>query len=320
MKPIPVYLFLGFLESGKSTFIQGTLEDPRFNDGESTLLLLCEEGEVEPDSSKYPSQNVFCEVLTRKEQLNPDKLYALSKKHNAERVICEYNGMWQVNDLFNAFPENWQLAQCITFFDFSTVNVYNTTMRSLVVDKLTYCDLAVFNRLPVGEDTEFLHKLVRGVSRRSDIAYEFTDGTSVYDDTEDPLPFDKEEAFINIEDRDYALWYRDLSENTADYDRRTVRFTGIVAADAKMPAGSFFAGRHVMTCCEDDIAYNGLLCVADTALLKEKAIKLKSYDWVKVTGEIKIEKSKFYRGAGPVLHVTEITETEKPEQPVATFY
>ena len=38
---VPVYLFTGFLESGKTTFIQETLEDTRFNNGDMTLLLLC---------------------------------------------------------------------------------------------------------------------------------------------------------------------------------------------------------------------------------------------------------------------------------------
>ena len=50
---LPVYLFTGFLESGKTKFIQETLEDSRFNAGERTLLLVCEEGveEYEPTSS-----------------------------------------------------------------------------------------------------------------------------------------------------------------------------------------------------------------------------------------------------------------------------
>lgn len=316
MTEIPVYLFLGFLESGKTTFIQGTLEDPRFNDGERTLLLLCEEGEVEPDVSSFPSKNVFCETLERSSQLNPDKLYALTKKHNATRVVLEYNGMWTLADLFNAFPENWQLAQCIAFFDAQTIEVYNSNMRSLVVDKLNYCDLAVFNRVPAGADTMPLHKLVRGISRRSDIAYEFTDGSSVFDEIEDPLPFDKEASLIEIEDRDFALWYRDLSDSMNDYDGRRVRFLGIVATDNKMPAGHFFAGRHVMTCCEDDIAYNGLLCKGENIPLP----KLNSYDWVRVTGEIRLEKNRFYSSRGPVIYLEKVEKAEKPEQPVATFY
>ena len=47
MKNIPVYLFTGFLEAGKSTFIKETMDDERFTNGEKTLLLLCEEGEEE---------------------------------------------------------------------------------------------------------------------------------------------------------------------------------------------------------------------------------------------------------------------------------
>ena len=50
-KEIPVYLFTGFLDSGKTTFIQGSLEDPAFNSGEKTLVLLCEEGEEELNAS-----------------------------------------------------------------------------------------------------------------------------------------------------------------------------------------------------------------------------------------------------------------------------
>ena len=46
-KEIPVYLFVGFLESGKTKFIQETFEDPNFDSGDKTLLLICEEGEEE---------------------------------------------------------------------------------------------------------------------------------------------------------------------------------------------------------------------------------------------------------------------------------
>ena len=40
---IPVYLFVGFLESSKTKFIQETFEDPNFDSGDKTLLLVCEE-------------------------------------------------------------------------------------------------------------------------------------------------------------------------------------------------------------------------------------------------------------------------------------
>ena len=108
---IPVYLFTGFLESGKTSFIQETLEDPRFNDGEQTLLLLCEEGEVEYDFSKFASQNVTCEVLEDEEDLNPVNLEMLLAKSGATRVVCEYNGMWMITDFYAAMPESWAVYQ-----------------------------------------------------------------------------------------------------------------------------------------------------------------------------------------------------------------
>ena len=43
---IPVYLVAGFLDSGKTNFINGVLEDG-FARQDKTLLLRCEEGEEE---------------------------------------------------------------------------------------------------------------------------------------------------------------------------------------------------------------------------------------------------------------------------------
>ena len=55
---IPVYLFTGFLDSGKTKFIQETLEDVNFNNGEKILLVVCEEGEEE-----YNEDNI-CTALS----------------------------------------------------------------------------------------------------------------------------------------------------------------------------------------------------------------------------------------------------------------
>ena len=79
---IPMYVFTGFLESGKTKFIQETLEDERFNAGEKTLLLVFEEGEEEYDISTYPSQNVYIETMDY-EGLSEEKLDNLRKKHHA---------------------------------------------------------------------------------------------------------------------------------------------------------------------------------------------------------------------------------------------
>jgi len=313
-KEIPVYLFTGFIDSGKTKFIQETLEDKRFNNRERTLLLICEEGDEEYCPDTFSSPNVFCEIIENQKQLNPDKLSALAAKHNVDRVIVEYNGMWQVTDLYAAIPENWMVYQEMTFADGSLFMNYNANMRSLVVDKIMQCDMIAFNRVPVGSDVMPLHQIVRGLSRRAEIVYEFADGKVQYDEIEDPLPFDKEADVIKIEDRDFALFFRDLMEAMGDYNQKTVEFKGVVARGDRFAADTLMVGRHIMTCCQDDIAYNGLV-----ALTKD-ATKYKNYDWVTVKGKISIEKNKLYRAQGPVLKVISITPALKPEQEVATFY
>ena len=187
---IPVYLFVGFLDSGKTLFIDETLKDPRFESNEPTLLLLCEEGEEEYDTSAYNGAKVAVEVIEDEEDLTAELLASLVKKNKATRVIVEYNGMWMLKSFYDAMPENWILYQEFMLMDATTAVSYNANMRSLVVDKLTDAELVIFNRFDDSIDKMVLHKIVRGISRRADIAYEYKDKSIAYDDIEDPLPFD----------------------------------------------------------------------------------------------------------------------------------
>ena len=187
MKEIPVYLFTGFLEAGKTTMIQQAMQDPAFNAGEKTLLLICEEGEEEYNPDTFASDKVWLESIEEAEDLNPQNLSAMAQRCGADRVIVEYNGMWQLSDFFRSLPDNWMVYQEIFAADSTTIANYNANMRSLVVDKLQSCDLVVFNRLENDTDQMPLHKIVRSVSRRADIEYDYTDGHAEADQIEDPM-------------------------------------------------------------------------------------------------------------------------------------
>lgn len=311
---VPVYLFTGFLDAGKTSFIQGTLEDKRFNSGERTLVLLCEEGEIELDVSRYPAKNVYIEIIDEQEQLTAEYLTSLQKKHRAQRVIIEFNGMWLLSTLFQNMPKNWVIYQEMLFADANTFAAYNANMRNLVVDKLGSPELVVFNRAQKGLDKMALHKIVRGVTRRSDIAYEYGENDVEYDDIEDPLPFDKGAAVIRVADSDYALWYRDLSEDLNSYDGKTVEFKGQVVVDRSITKGCFVIGRPLMTCCADDIRFAGLVCEwMDAPTLKNR-------DWILVTAHIAIREHACYGRVGPVLSAQTVTKVDAPENDVATFY
>ncbi|MGN0822711.1 MAG: GTP-binding protein, partial [Candidatus Gallimonas sp.] len=202
-KEIPVYLFLGFLESGKTKFIQETFEDERFDSGERTLLLVCEEGEEEYDPSRCAVRDYAVEYVEEK-QLTAERFAEIVKKHAPDRVVVEYNGMWELNRLFEAMPDGWMIAQVMAFFQAATFLAYNKNMRQLVFDKIQYADMVVFNRFRESDSKEEFHKIVRAISRRPDVVYEREGGEAEYDDIEDPLPYDLNAKIVEIEDRDYA--------------------------------------------------------------------------------------------------------------------
>ena len=262
---MPVYLFTGFLESGKTKFIQETLEDKRFCNKEKTLLLVCEEGEEEYAPEQFATDTVVIRVLEGQEQLTTENLTKWAQETKADRVVIEYNGMWLLDALYAAMPEGWVVYQEFMFADAGTFLSYNGNMRQLVYDKLKSCELVVFNRFKPDMDKMEFHKVVRAASRRADIAYESTDGKVVYDDIEDPLPFDLNAPVIEIGDADFAEWYRDLGETPANYEGKTVRFKCHALKRSKMPANTFIVGRHVMTCCVEDIQFAALVCQWDKA-------------------------------------------------------
>ena len=225
-KEIPVYLFVGFLESGKTKFIQETFEDPNFDSGDKTLLLVCEEGEEEYNEKKFAFPGVTLKVLEDKAELNPQNLARLEKESGAGRVVIEYNGMWLLQDLANNLPENWIVYQCIATADGTTALTYarDNSMRSLLLDKIARSELIVFNRAEaVNNDAarQELHKLVRQASRKCDIAYEFADGSVAYDDIPDPLPFDLNAPIVEIGEDDFGIWYMDCQDEPQKYVGKT---------------------------------------------------------------------------------------------------
>ncbi len=311
-KQIPVYLFTGFLEAGKTQMIQEALENPEFNDGCRILLLVCEEGVEEYDPSLFFGQNVHRMTIDKESDLTLDLLADYNRNHRIDRVMVEYNGMWPLETLYAALPHNWMIYQQLMFVDARTALLYNANMRQLMVDKLQNADTVIFNRAE-NVDREALHKLVRGISRMSQIAYEVDDELE-YDETVDPLPFDVDAPIVTIEDKDYAFFYRDLSDSIPDWDEKTVKFKGLIARNRELGDKALVIGRHIMTCCEDDIAFGGLVCNFD------HAVSYQTGEWLVVTAKIRIQRHKLYGSEGPVLYATDVARSSEPKNTVVTFY
>lgn len=313
-KAIPVYLFLGFLESGKTKFIQETLEDERFNTGEKTLLLMCEEGIEEYAPDQFSSAAAHIVSVEDKEQLTKEFLEQAAAKIRAERVIIEYNGMWELQTLGEALPESWRIYQILLTIDSSTFPVYLQNMRQLTVDKLRNAEDVIFNRVTEDTDRAMLHRSVRMVNRRAQMMYEYADGTVTGDDIVDELPFDLDADVIDIKDEDYGIWYLDAAEDPYKYKGKTVRFRAMSCHSKKIPANCFVPGRFGMTCCVEDITFVGFICDPGKFAVPEHR------SWVYVTARCDVKKHKTYNGEGPWLMLTDIEYNVDPPEDELVYF
>ena len=307
----PVYIINGFLESGKTEFISYTISQPYFQIRGKTLLIACEEGEVEYDESLLKRSHTILEVIDEEEDFTPDKLLALEKKYKPERIIIEYNGMWNCKNM--KLPWHWSVEQQITTINGATFQTYYTNMKSLLAEQIRKSELIIFNRCDgLNDQLGSFKRNVKAVNPQADIVFEDKNG-EINQILEEDLPFDINQPVIELDNYGYGIWYLDSMDNLGRYIGKTVRFTALVLKPKDFPKNQFVPGRMAMTCCADDMAFLGFACDYD------KTEELKEKDWVEVTAVVDKAYREEYNGEGPVLHASTVTPTKKPKDPVINF-
>lgn len=317
MYELPVYLFWGFLESGKTSLIKDTLSQDYFNDGERTMILTFEEGETEYDQEMLSKTNSFVVALEKAEDFTKELVISCQKNYAPDRVMIEYNGMYQIEDLMDVIDEtDMELYQAIVTVDASTADMYLKNMRSLFVEMFKMADLVIFNRCDDRTNTGSFRRSIKAVNPRAQVGFERADGREM--DMEEILPYDINADVIRIEDEDYGIWYIDAMERPEVYDGKTVEFRGEVRRSPKMPSGMIIPGRKAMTCCEDDITFVGYLCKLHQT--KSKTLKrVLNKEWVTVTAKIHSEYQEAYDRTMPVLRAVRIEKADPPKQPLVYF-
>ena len=244
MADIPVYLIAGFLDAGKTNFINGILEDG-FARQDRTLLLCCEEGEEEYNSRAL--DNVTVITIEDEEELKCSYLKELEKKYRPQQVLIEYNGMWQMERLYReVLPANWVLYQIMTMVEASTFDLYAKNMGQLMMEKITNADMLVFNRCTPELRDSLRKRNLRMVNRRADIFLENVDGSSEDYLTGDECPFDLSQDVIDIPDDDFGVWYVDVMDHPDRYNDKLVHMKLIMCHSKKYP-GIHCPGRFAMS-------------------------------------------------------------------------
>lgn len=314
-RKVPIYLVCGFLESGKTTFINETVFDENFSDGtEKTLILVFEEGEEEYNSAELEKYNAEVVYVEDKETLSATFLKKLDRTVSPDRILIEYNGTWALEDLFSVKkPESWFLYQIIGLADASIFDSQIQNMRSFIFDFMSKSEMIVFNRSDENTDKVAFRRIARGMNPRAQILFENTDGTVDDGRDKEELPYDLTKDAFTVEDIDFGTLYLDSTEQPEKYHGKTVTVSGMIFRPKEMPPEGFVLGRPAMTCCADDIGLAGFVCV------KKDADKLKNNTWVKITAVIEVAYSEMYQQQGAIFHVQSMEETTALEDPLVYF-
>ncbi len=313
MDTIPVYLFTGFMDSGKTSLIVETLLENDFGAGGKHVIIACEDGEVEFDEDKLKEINTDVIYIEEKEEYTKEKLALIDKEYLPDAVFIEYNGTWEY-DLFadTDFPARWELVQILSTADASSFEQYMLNMRNIMVEQLFNSDVVIFNRCTDPIPKLKFRQLVKSINRKAQLVYERIDGT--IDETEEELPFDTSGPVLELTDSDYGLWYLDALDHPNKYEGKQIKFLAKVYRPEKLKKKDVFVpGRFAMTCCEDDITFIGFKCKSP------EASKLEHKSWINLTATVKVEFAMEYKKKGPVLYLDEWSPAEEPADELVYF-
>ncbi len=303
---MPVFLIDGFLESGKTQFLQFTMEQDYFKAEGKTLLIVCEEGGTEYSDELLKRTKTAAIYIDSLEELNQERLLELELLYNPERVLIEWNGMWNLDDL--KLPDDWKVYQQITLIDMSTFDLYAANMKSLLYSMVRNSEMIICNRCDGIEDLSGYRRTLKAMCPRGEIVFEDSEG-EVNEIAEEDLPYDVNADLVEISPEAYGIWYLDCMERRDRYEGKTVEFTAMVLKTPDFPKNYFVPGRMAMTCCEDDMTFLGFITKS------RDAKDLETKQWVRVKARIAYEYWKDYEGEGPVLYA----ESVEPAKPVKGF-
>lgn len=310
---VPIYLITGFLESGKTTFLNFTLEQEYFEIDGKTLLVLCEEGEEEYDLEALKARNTVVEIIEKEEDFTTERLTAMEIIHQPERVVIEYNGMWLVSNLEKMeLPSGWGIEQQITCVDAGTFQMYMANMKSIFMDMVRSTDMVVFNRCKEEDPLPSYRRGIKVANQRAEVIFEDDQG-ELDDIFQDEMPFDVNAPIIDILPEDYGIWFVDAMDNPETYVGKVVKFKGRALKPRGMGSKFFVPGRTAMTCCADDTTFLGYVCKS------AYAPKIREGAWVEVTARVALENRMEYQGEGIVLYAEDVQLCDPLEEEMVYF-
>lgn len=306
--PIPVYIFSGLLDSGKTTLIKEFIDGLQANAPSRVLLIACEQGEEEYDCDELYANDVALRYIEEEDSFTYDTILDLVRETTADKIVIEYNGMWKSSRPRTVFdPE--QLMETL-IIDSRTFEVCLSNLKAIIADKIRLADLIIFGRCDSGEEkASYYRRSVKALNSDANIVFK-NDNGDVNIDFVSLLPYDYKAEYIDVTDDIFSAFYLDSAENPGRYDGKTIAFTGMILNPGKEKKGSFIAGRLALTCCSEDLSVFGFICDLD------ENISVETKDWFRITAKVFVEHSDKFNIDHPVCKVIKMEPCEAPAKEV----
>lgn len=308
-----IYIFNGFLDSGKTTFLKDTVLNTDFCDGEKSLIIVSEQGEIEYDDDELSDYDCDIVYVGNEAVFTLEFFQQMKDKYDPTQVFIELNGMYNTDNIINMDkPAGWEVVQVLTTINAKTFSLYVNNMRSLIYNQVLRSDLVIFNRIDDTMKKSFLRNTIKSINGSVQIIYEKEDGT-VNQMEEDELPYDTSSDYLDVLDHDFGIFCYDTLDHPETYDQKTIKIRGKYIGQDKLINNGFILGREAMVCCEQDTSLIGMVCV------HPESSKLIPGEWVELEGKVYLKYDPEYGGDIDVLYVSDLKVIPPLKNPYVTF-
>lgn len=254
-RSIKTTLVNGFLDAGKTTYIQDCIFHDFFHKRGTTLILCFEQGETEYDEEALRQFRTETAYYEGGEDITAFCLRCI-ELHCPDRIFVEMNAMSEA--LREQLPSRMEIVFSTTLIAAETLELYARNMRQLLQNMIVGADLVTFNRCGDKEQLAPYSQLFRLMNRKATYLWESPMGyhEKAFDIF---VPFDLEQSELTLAGSDLVPFILDALSRPEHYEGKKLRFlcqAGVSGEEADM----FIAGRTVMTCCLADVQFMGIPC------------------------------------------------------------
>lgn len=147
---IHIEIVTGFLGAGKTAFINSLLTETQV-EGERVLIFQLEQGVNKIQQSTNIDYRVKVEKINEIQELKEALIYSI-KEYEPHRIIIEYNGTSNLNELFNILNQKIyrECTKITTIFfvaDGKNLNKYIDNIGSFIIPFIQYANMIVVNNI-----------------------------------------------------------------------------------------------------------------------------------------------------------------------------